>query len=175
MSANYITPLSDKQTEQAGDFMAAEMFNAKEINAITAAEVLQASANAAKHLHQLLEILSKAEKRPSSDLARVTAPELFCWIDMLEEWSHSHYLTASNNASLFAIAEQLAGASEGLNNITIYFNSVSELAKLEASSSMAAQIAYAGYCLARDTTEHLAAMADSFYSAHEEQGGLNEQ
>ena len=175
MSANYITPLSDKQTEQAGDFMAAEMFNAKEINAITAAEVLQASANAAKHLHQLLEILSKAEKRPSSDLARVTAPELFCWIDMLEEWSHSHYLTASNNASLFAIAEQLAGASEGLNNITIYFNSVSELAKLEASSSMAAQIAYAGYCLARDTTQHLAAMADSFYSAHEDQGGLNEQ
>lgn len=175
MSANYITPLSDKQTEQAGDFMAAEMFNAKEINAITAAEVLQASANAAKHLHQLLEILSKAEKRPSSDLARVTAPELFCWIDMLEEWSHSHYLTASNNASLFAIAEQLAGASAGLNNITIYFNSVSELAKLEASSSMAAQIAYAGYCLARDTTQHLAAMADSFYSAHEEQGGLNEQ
>ena len=175
MSTNYIAPLDNKQTEQTGDFMASEMFNAKEINAITAAEVLQASANAVKHLHQLLEILGKAEKRPSSDLARVTAPELFCWIDMLEEWSHSHYLTASDNASLFAIAEQLAGASAGLNNITVYFNSVSELAKLEASSSMAAQIAYAGYCLARDATQHLAAVADSFYSAHEDQGGLNEQ
>lgn len=174
MSTNYIAPVDNKQTEQAGDFMAAEMFNAKEINAITAAEVLQASANTVKHLRQLLEILGKTEKRPSSDLARVTEPELFDWIDMLEGWSQNHYLTASNNTSLFAIAEQLAGASAGLNNITVYFNSVSELAKLEASSSMAAQIAYAGYCLARDTTQHLAAVADSFYSAHEEQGGLNE-
>lgn len=174
MSTNYIAPLDNKQTEQVGVFIAAEKSHTVEINAIAAAEVLQASAYAAKHLHQLLEIIEKTEKRPSTDLAGVAAIEVISWADDLQSLSDEQYLLSSDETSLFSIAEKLAGASAGLNNIAIYFNAISELAKAESSGSLTTQIARAGYGLAGDTAQHLAGVAGAFYDAHKDKGGMNE-
>lgn len=175
MRTNNIASFDDKQTMTGDALAATALLVSQEINATAAAEVLHASANTAEHLHQLLRVVGGKEKRLSSELANVTAPELLGWADQLEEWSQSHYLAASDNTNLFKIAEQLAGASAGLESITVYFNAISELARAENNSGLPAQIAYAGYCLARDTAQHLAAVADSFYTAHKEQGGVNEQ
>lgn len=131
----------------------------KFINCYAAAEVLQGAVYAVNHLHSMLKIIHKHGGEPSNLLGGLIEHTLLETSDKLQGMSDDQYFL---NDEPNTIGKKLLNASSNLSTIMTYFNAINELAHVEKSSNLVAELSKSSYNLAENTCKIICGTARNY-------------